>query len=108
MMVSQEGTVKNDIHWKNLRSLHLKYPDNPIKILGCDVVNEYRFPIKHLLKLAFDDPSWTQRAVLKQVLEDENADFAFWKQDIQQKLKSFVLDYLSNKNNSALASILLR
>ena len=99
MMVSQEGTIETYMHWKNLRALHLKYPDNPIKVLGCDVVNEYRFPIKHLLKLTSDDPSWMQREVLKQVLEDENADFAFWNPDIQQKVKSFVLDYRSNKSN---------
>ncbi|MFT6198432.1 MAG: hypothetical protein ACJAQ2_000197 [Vicingaceae bacterium] len=98
-MVSQEGTIETYAHWKNLRALHLKYPNNPIKVVGCDVVNEYRFPIKHLLALTSEDTAWAQREILKQVLNDKNADFSFWNQDIQQKVKSFVLDYRSNKSN---------
>jgi hypothetical protein len=49
-MVSQEGTIETFNHWKNIRELNLKFPDK-FQIIGCDVVNEYRFPIKHILHL---------------------------------------------------------
>jgi hypothetical protein len=97
-IVSQEGTIETFNHWRNLRTLNLKYPNNPIKVLGCDVVNEYRFPIKHILSLTMDNNSWAERKQLKQVINQDTIDFTIWNKELNIIMKSFVQDYLSNKS----------
>ncbi len=96
-MVSQEGTIETYNHWKNVRE-HLKnHPAKTIKVIGCDVVNEYKFPIKHLLLLSKDDGNWTQRQILEKTLNQENLNSTIWNKALNEKVKSFVNDYLSNK-----------
>lgn len=92
-IVAQEGTVETFNHWKNLRALHLKHPDKPIKVLGCDVVNEYRFPMKHILELTTNDTAWSQREKLKKALEQDRKDFSIWNKDLNEIIKSFIDDY---------------
>ncbi|PVX49813.1 hypothetical protein C7377_1446 [Balneicella halophila] len=96
-IVSQEGTIETFNHWKNIRELNLKYPNKSIKVIGCDVVNEYRFPIKHILHLTKDDNSWNERENLKKVNLQVDLDFGIWNKEINSIVKSFVQDYLSNK-----------
>jgi hypothetical protein len=68
-----------------------------IKVIGCDVVNEYKFPIKHILQLSKDDGNWTQRQVLEKAISQEDLNSTIWNKDLNEKVKSFVQDYLSNK-----------
>ncbi len=96
-MVSQEGTIETFNHWKNIRELTLKHPDRHIKIIGCDVINEYRFPIKHILQLTEENPSWQERENLVRVENQEDFDFSMWNKEIKTYIKSFVEDYLDNK-----------
>jgi hypothetical protein len=96
-MVSQEGTIQTYNHWKNVREIIKKYPDKSIKVIGCDVVNEYKFPIKHILQLSKDDGNWTQRQVLEKAISQEDLNSTIWNKDLNEKVKSFVQDYLSNK-----------
>lgn len=96
-MVSQEGTIETFNHWKNIRELILRYPNTPIKIIGCDVVNEYRFPIKHILHLTKSNSIWNERKKLEKVSLQENLDFSIWNKEIHSIVKSFVQDYLTNK-----------
>src|SRR5690606_3615174 len=97
-MVSQEGTIETFNHWKNIRELTLKHPDRHIKIIGCDVINEYRFPIKHILQLTEENPSWQERENLVRVENQEDFDFSMWNKEIKTHIKSFVEDYLDNKD----------
>ncbi|CAL2095931.1 conserved protein of unknown function [Tenacibaculum sp. 190524A02b] len=96
-MVSQEGTIQTYNHWKNIREILKKHPEKSIKVIGCDVVNEYEFPIKHILLLSKDDGNWTQRQVLEKAINQEGLNFTIWNEELNEKVKSFVKDYLSNK-----------
>ncbi|PZE15885.1 hypothetical protein DNU06_16020 [Putridiphycobacter roseus] len=96
-MVAQEGTIETFNHWKNIRALNLKHPNQPIKVIGCDVVNEYRFPIKHILHLTKDDHTWKARQKLKELSNQKELDFSMWDKEINSIIKPFVQDYLTNK-----------
>ena len=96
-MVSQEGSIETFNHWKNVRDLLRNYPKKTIKIIGCDVVNEYKFPIKHILELSKDNGNWTQRQILKKAISREDLNSTIWNKELNEKVKSFVQDYLSNK-----------
>ncbi len=96
-MVSQEGTIETFNHWKNIRELSLRHPNIPIKIIGCDVINEYRFPIKHILHLTTGNSIWNEREKLEKVSLQENLDLSIWNKEINSIVKSFVQDYLTNK-----------
>ena len=97
-IVSQEGTIETFNHWKNLRAIHLENPNRPILVLGCDVINEYKFPIKHILSLTKDDSSWQERENLKKAIEQDTIDFSIWNKELNHTVKSFVKDYFLNKN----------
>jgi|SaaInl1SG_22_DNA_1037389.scaffolds.fasta_scaffold03533_3 hypothetical protein len=71
-MVSQEGTIQTYNDWKNIREILKKHPGKSIQVIGCDVVNEYLFPIKHILLLSNDDGNWTQRQVLEKAISQED------------------------------------
>jgi hypothetical protein len=96
-MVSQEGTIETFNHWKNVRELLKNHPEKKIKIIGCDVVNEYRFPIKHILRLSKEDANWTQRQILEKAISQEDLNSTIWNKELNEKVKSFVQDYLFNK-----------
>lgn len=96
-MVSQEGTIETYNHWKSIRELNFKHPNRPIKVIGCDVVNEYRFPIKHILHITKDDNTWKERQKLKELSLREELDFSMWNKEVNPIVKSFVQDYLANK-----------
>jgi len=95
-IVSQEGTVETFNHWKNIRKLNLKYP-NKFKVIGCDVVNEYRFPIKHILYLTKDSDTWNEREKLKKLSTTVGVDFSISNEEVNLIVESFVQDYLDNK-----------
>jgi hypothetical protein len=95
-MVSQEGTIETFNHWKNIRKLNLKFP-NKFQIIGCDVVNEYRFPIKHILHLTKNIDSWDEREKLKKLSLQAELDFSIWNKEVNSIVNSFVQDYLANK-----------
>jgi hypothetical protein len=97
-IVSQEGTIETFNHWQNIRRLNLKYPDKPIKIIGCDVINEYLFPIKHILQLAKEDTLWKERELLKEVISRVDIDYTIWNKELNSIVKSFVQDYFKNKD----------
>lgn len=100
-MVSQEGTIETFNHWKNVRSLLEKYPERTIKIIGCDVVNEYKYPIKHILQLTKDNGSWTQRQAIEKAISQEDLNSTIWNKELNEIVKEFVQDYLSNKEKYA-------
>jgi hypothetical protein len=95
-MVSQEGTIETFNHWKNIRELNLKFKIK-FQVIGCDVVNEYRFPIKHILHLTKDTDSWDEREKLKKLSLQVELDFSIWSKEVNPIVKSFVQDYLANK-----------
>ena len=96
-MVSQEGTIQTYNHWKNIREILKEYPEKSIQVIGCDVVNEYKFPIKHILLLSKDDGNWTKRQVLEKAISEEDLNSTIWNKKLNEKVKSFVKDYISNK-----------
>ena len=98
-IVSQEGTIDTYNHWKNIYKLLQKYPEKSIKIIGCDIVYEYR---KHLLLLSEDDGDWTQRKILEEAISQENLNFTIWNKELHKKVKAFVQDYLDNKKKYAI------
>ncbi|PTB93875.1 hypothetical protein C9994_12615 [Marivirga lumbricoides] len=97
-IVSQEGTIETFEHWKKLRALNQKYASNPIKIIGFDVIAEFKFPIKHILYLSESIQNWEQRAALQAKLADKEANFSTRSEENQKLLKSFINDYEANKN----------
>lgn len=97
-IVSQEGTIETFNHWKNIRKLNLKYPDRKFKVIGCDVVNEYRFPIKHILQLTKDSDNWNEREKLKKTSLQTDIDYGLWNKEINEIINIFVQDYLNNKD----------
>lgn len=96
-VVSQEGTIETFNHWKNVRNLIKEYPERTIKIIGCDVVNEYKFPIKHILQITKDNGSWTKRQALEKAISQEDLNSTIWNKGLNEIVKGFVQDYLSNK-----------
>lgn len=100
-IVNQEGTVETFTHWKKLRALNQSYPKNPIKIIGFDIINEYRFPIKHLLYLTENSQNWVLKEELKKTFSTEDMDFSLENKELSQLLKSFIKDYEIHKNRYA-------
>lgn len=96
-IVSQEGTIETFNHWKNLRSLLNEYPEKTIKIIGCDVINDYKFPIKHILELTKDNGGWTHRQAIEKAISQEDLNSTIWNKDLNDVVKGFVQDYLSNR-----------
>lgn len=97
-IVSQEGTIETFEHWKNLRLLNQSYKSNPIKVIGLDVINEYQFPIKHILLLTENIQNWKAKDELKKILIEKDFDFSIQNKEITKLLKSFIYDYEANKN----------
>jgi hypothetical protein len=96
-MVSQEGSIETFNHWKNIRNLNLEFHEKPIQVIGCDVVNEYFFPIKHILSLTKDENTWLEREKLKQLSIQVDLDFGIGNKEINSTLKTFIQDYTTNK-----------
>ena len=97
-IVSQEGTIETFEHWKNLRLLNQSFKNNPIKIIGFDIINEYKFPIKHILFLTENINDWTLNEELKNKLYDKDLDFSVRNKEITLLLKNFITDYKTNKD----------
>ncbi|RLZ06386.1 TraB/GumN family protein [Faecalibacter macacae] len=97
-IVSQEGTIETFEHWKNLRLLNQSYNSNPIKVIGFDVINEYKFPIKHILLLTENIQNWKSKDELNKISTEKDFDFSIRKKETVQLLKNFINDYETNKN----------
>lgn len=97
-IVSQERTIETFEHWKNLKSINQLYAHNPIKIIGCDKIAEYKFPIKHILFLTKNIQNWELKSALKRKLEDVRTDFSINNEEIAALLKEFINDYEINKS----------
>ena len=98
-IVVQEGTIDTYNFWRKLRSQALSYPEQPLHIIGCDIVWEYKFPIRHLLELTEDDNTWQEREGLKALLRKDKLDFSVWgnqTSEVSNALKKFVNAYLLN------------
>lgn len=98
-IVVQEGSVETFLHWKNLRKLNQNYPENPIKVIGFDVINDYEFPIKHLVYLTEKVKSWKEKEALEKLLLDEDADFSIRNEQLKNLLKAFIESYRKDKEN---------
>lgn len=96
-MVSQEGTMETFNYWKKIRELKMKNPDKTFKIIGCDVINEYRFPIKHILHLTKESFNWKERQKLIELSLQKDLDFSIWNKEVNEIIKLFIEDYTSNK-----------
>ena len=96
-MVSQEGTIETFKHWKNVRELLKKHSKKTIKVIGCDIVNEYKFPIRHILQLTKDNDDWIQRQALKRAIGQKSLNATIQNKELNKIIKVFVQDYLSNK-----------
>lgn len=97
-IVTQEGTIETFEHWKKLKALNQTFKNNPIKVIGFDVINEYKFPIRHLLYLTESVQNWKLKNDLEAIAYNKNTDFNINNKDIQQLLKNFIHDYEMNKN----------
>ena len=97
-IVGQEGTIETFEHWKKLRALNQLYPDNPITVIGFDVINEYKFSIKHLLHLVSDIQNWKLKDELIKISSSDNYDFSIENEETTQLLKRFINDYELNKS----------
>lgn len=98
-IVVQEGSVETFLHWKNLRKLNQNYPENPIKVIGFDIINDYEFPIKHLVYLTEKVKSWKEKEALEKLLLDEDADFSISNEQLENLLKAFIESYRKDKEN---------
>lgn len=97
-IVGQEGTIETFEHWKNLRLLNQSYENNPIKVIGFDIINEYQFPIKHILYLTQNIQNWELRDDLKMKQSEKDFDFSLGNKETTQLLKNFIADYDENRN----------
>lgn len=100
-IVNQEGTIETFEHWKKLRALNQAYPKNPIKILGCDVVSEYKFPIMHILQLTETIENWPLKEELAAQIQDSSTNLSTNNEVVKNLLKNFVTDYETNKTQYA-------
>lgn len=98
-IVVQEGSIETFLHWKNLRKLNQSYSENPIKVIGFDIINNYEFPIKHLVYLAENVESWKEKEDLEKLLLDEDTDFSIRNEQLKNLLKTFIKSYRKNKEN---------
>jgi len=96
-IVTQEGTIETYQHWKNIREVNRMYPNEPIKVLGFDIINEYRFPIKHILYLTRDISKWQQKEQLQELLDQNKTDLSIRNDSLKEQLKNFIKDYNENK-----------
>lgn len=98
-IVVQEGSVETFLHWKNLRKLNQNYLENPIKVIGFDIINDYEFPIKHLVYLTENVKFWKEKEVLEKLLLDEDTDFSIKNEQLKNLLKAFIESYRKDKEN---------
>lgn len=98
-IVSQEGTIETFEHWKNLRQLSLSYAHHPIKVMGIDVINEYKFPIKHILLLTENIPNWELRNDLEKISLTNDSNFSIQNKKTTELLKDFICEYEENKSS---------
>ncbi|WP_276381380.1 hypothetical protein [Flavobacterium sp. H4147] len=96
-IVNQEGTIETFQHWQNIRLLNQKYKDDPIQVIGFDIINEYKFPIRHIIYLTENIQNWKLKDELKTKLSEKNTDFSIKNTEITQMLKNFITDYKNNK-----------
>ena len=61
-IVTQEGTIDAYLHWKNMKKINDSLSsDRKIIVAGVDIINEYYFPIKHLVELTnHSHADWAQ------------------------------------------------
>ncbi len=97
-IVNQEGTIETFEHWKKLRELNQKYPENPIKVFGFDAIAEYHFPIKHILQLTDKVQNWKLKTDLQTKFDDKEINFSTRNTETTELLKNFINDYEENKN----------
>lgn len=97
-IVNQEGTIETFAHWQKLLVLNQSYKENPIKIIGFDMINEYHFPIKHLVYLTENSSNWALREELKKTLSTKDTDFSIGNKDLSELLKNFINEYENHKN----------
>lgn len=98
-IVSQEGSIETFAHWKNLHLLNQSYKNNPIKVIGFDIINEYQFPIKHILLLTENIKNWKLKDELKIKSSEKDLNFSIHNKELNYLLKNFIADYETNKNH---------
>jgi len=82
-IVAQEGTIETFNFWKKLRHLNTKYSNKPIKVIGFDVINQYKFPIKHILLLSQDINHWKTHDELDKIISDNNIDLSLSNENLK-------------------------
>jgi hypothetical protein len=92
-IVRQEGTVETYNHWKDLKRT---YDVKKFKVLAFDIINEYEFPIRHILEITNFDDSWPSRKNLEHLLQN-SSDFSISNQNLKTELNAFIIDYDENK-----------
>ncbi len=96
-IVSQEGTKETFEHWKRLRQLNQTYTNNPVQVIGFDIIAEYKFPIKHILLLTDNIQNWELRSALAVKLVSKETNFSIGNKESEALLKEFIIDYEANK-----------
>ena len=95
-IVVQEGTIETYQHWQNIKKLNDKVPvANKIEVVGLDIIEEYKFPILHILELTESSTgSWPVLEKLEEIASTDTTSYRVSSNSYSYKiLKRFVEDY---------------
>lgn len=97
-IVSQEGSIDTYNHWKKLKKINDSLPKNKkIKVLGFDLINEYQFPIRHILDLTKNIKNWKAKENLKDLLTHNALNLSPGDSITESCLKEFIENYRQNE-----------
>ncbi|RAV98868.1 hypothetical protein DQQ10_21430 [Pseudochryseolinea flava] len=93
-IVGQEGTIDTYQHWKRIKNLNDELPPSgQFKVVGLDIINEYKYPIKLITHLLHRGDKIESVVLLKEILKADTSDYRRRpKSYIGTTLKSFLID----------------
>ena len=99
-IVVQEGTIETFNHWKNIKKINdsLNSKDK-IKIIGFDMIFDYKYPIKLLLELTDKIQNCSSRDSLQKLIGNDDLNFGTFNPTIQNSIKNFVDDFNKKKSD---------
>jgi hypothetical protein len=98
-IVVQEGTIETFNHWKNIKKINDSLSRNDkIKIIGFDMIFDYKYPIKLLLELTNQIENCPSKDSLQKLLGNNDFNFGTNNPTAQHSIKTFLEDYKKNKS----------
>ncbi len=99
--VPQERTIEAYEKWKKMKKINDELPvENEIKILGLDLMKNYKYVSKHILELVNGDAQAEIKTVreIREMVETDTTYFTMGKSSIAyEKLQHLVIDFEKNK-----------